>query len=142
MSSNSNHESPGRKKYLTGARDLRTVVKRETRGRTRNLQEDLTERDMPRLESAARRAGVAGSTAPVAVEDRVQTERPLTARAATYVWTVADQWNIVDCIRQGMSARDIRRELFPNMTPGSVTLEVQMIRQHMRDTGADMGLGA
>jgi hypothetical protein len=48
-----NRQTPRRVK---NARGLRQAVKRETRGGTRNLRENFTERDWSRMEAAAKRA--------------------------------------------------------------------------------------
>lgn len=154
MTQNSNHDSPGRKRYKKNKHNVRQVIRRETRGVTRNLSEDFTGGDWSRLEARARAAmsrnsreltgrETTGQTGRVAPQQTGRADQsPARARQATYVWTEQDQWAIVDAIREGLSARDIRKRLFPNLTPGSVTQEVQLIRQHMRDTGADMGAGA
>lgn len=154
MTQNSNHDSPGRKRYKKSKHNVREVIKRETQGRSRNLREDLTERDWSRMETRARAAmnrnsreltgrETTGQDGRVAAQQTGREEQgPARARTATYVWTEDDQWAIVDAIRRGLSAREIRYELFPNMTPGSVTQEVQLIRAHMRQVGADMGAGA
>lgn len=52
----SNNQSPARKRYLRNAHGLRSTIKRETAGRTRNLSEDFTARDFTRMEARARAA--------------------------------------------------------------------------------------
>lgn len=143
-----------KKRYGNRTSNLRRKINKETHGRTANLNEDLDGTDWSRMETRARAAmnrnsreltgrETTGQTGRVEARNTGTTtpEAPR-VRKATYVWTEADQWAIVDGIRRGLSAREIRYELFPNMAPGSVTQEVQLIRAHMRQVGADMGAGA